>query len=276
MWIRVYNLPLNGRLNLANVEKIGNKIGIFVKLDEAAKVGIDKSIRIRALVDVCKPLFKQDYEEYKEHDKSALPYGSWLKASPWKYKPIVAAQVEEVLDKLGEVSLSSVGEGERKNQSKQGVEFFIFKSVEEIGGKKQGEGEESNSSKGIHYKKNWKRFLRDVDHSMEGNVNISGEKRKVVECLNSGSSDKVLENEERNKKRVAAMTDFCVAGPTQRALGAAQGGPWLCGGDLNLMLQSCEKLGGHDFCDEEADILREAVNFCQLEDLGYIGHNYTW
>uniref|UniRef100_A0A803KPX1 Uncharacterized protein n=1 Tax=Chenopodium quinoa TaxID=63459 RepID=A0A803KPX1_CHEQI len=55
-----------------------------------------------------------------------------------------------------------------------------------------------------------------------------------------------------------------------------QGRPWLCGGDLNLMFQSSEKMGGWGFSSEEADILREAIDYCHLEDLGYVGHNFTW
>uniref|UniRef100_A0A803LZT1 Endonuclease/exonuclease/phosphatase domain-containing protein n=1 Tax=Chenopodium quinoa TaxID=63459 RepID=A0A803LZT1_CHEQI len=55
-----------------------------------------------------------------------------------------------------------------------------------------------------------------------------------------------------------------------------QGGPWLLGGDFNLLLQSSEKQGGRVFCNEEADIFREAIDHCQLEDMGYIGHNFTW
>uniref|UniRef100_A0A803L0F3 Reverse transcriptase zinc-binding domain-containing protein n=1 Tax=Chenopodium quinoa TaxID=63459 RepID=A0A803L0F3_CHEQI len=53
-------------------------------------------------------------------------------------------------------------------------------------------------------------------------------------------------------------------------------GPWICGGDFNLMLQSSEKAGGREFCDDEAEILREAITYCNLEDLGYIGHDFTW
>uniref|UniRef100_A0A803NCE9 PGG domain-containing protein n=1 Tax=Chenopodium quinoa TaxID=63459 RepID=A0A803NCE9_CHEQI len=52
--------------------------------------------------------------------------------------------------------------------------------------------------------------------------------------------------------------------------------PWLCGGDLNLMLNSGEKQGGKEFDVEEADILRNVVAQCNLEDLGYIGHEFTW
>ena len=52
--------------------------------------------------------------------------------------------------------------------------------------------------------------------------------------------------------------------------------PWLCGGDLNLMMWSTEKQGGGAFNFEEAEILRLAMDYCQLEDLGFIGHPFTW
>uniref|UniRef100_A0A803L1E6 Endonuclease/exonuclease/phosphatase domain-containing protein n=1 Tax=Chenopodium quinoa TaxID=63459 RepID=A0A803L1E6_CHEQI len=53
-------------------------------------------------------------------------------------------------------------------------------------------------------------------------------------------------------------------------------GPWICGGDLNLMLTSDEKKGGREFNLMEAEILRNVVNVCELEDLGYLGHPFTW
>ncbi|KAL2926785.1 hypothetical protein RDABS01_028375, partial [Bienertia sinuspersici] len=52
--------------------------------------------------------------------------------------------------------------------------------------------------------------------------------------------------------------------------------PWLCGGDFNLMLSSEEKYGGDDFSTIEADIFRDALRECNLNDLGFIGHEYTW
>ena len=58
IWARVYNLPFKGRMNIANVKAIADKIGTFVKLDNSGAVGIDKSIRIRILHDVHKPLAK--------------------------------------------------------------------------------------------------------------------------------------------------------------------------------------------------------------------------
>lgn len=52
--------------------------------------------------------------------------------------------------------------------------------------------------------------------------------------------------------------------------------PWLCGGDLNLMLWSNEKQGRSDFKFEEATILREALDHYKLEDLHFMGHPFTW
>ena len=119
MWVRVYNLPFKGRLNLANVEAIGKKIGVFVKMDNSGSFGIDKSIRLRIKVDVRKPLLQRvkvklrggeedyyevkyerpplfcyhcgrlghgikDCEECREEDEPTLNFGMWMKASPWK------------------------------------------------------------------------------------------------------------------------------------------------------------------------------------------------
>lgn len=52
--------------------------------------------------------------------------------------------------------------------------------------------------------------------------------------------------------------------------------PWLCDGDLNLMLWSTEKQGGGDLKYEEVAILRQAIDHCKLEDMRYIGHPFTW
>lgn len=121
MWVRVYNLPFKGRLNCANVEAIGNKIGVFVSLDNTGSIGINKSVRFRVVVDARKSLVKKikvkmrrgveeffdvkyerpplfcyycgklghgmkDCRDSGEVEDDQLPYGSWLKASPWKHQ----------------------------------------------------------------------------------------------------------------------------------------------------------------------------------------------
>ncbi|XP_021859879.2 uncharacterized protein [Spinacia oleracea] len=55
-WIRVYDLPLRGRNNENNAKAIGNKLGEFVSMDKSDSVGINKSLRIRVLIDACKTL----------------------------------------------------------------------------------------------------------------------------------------------------------------------------------------------------------------------------
>ncbi|KAL2930752.1 Triosephosphate isomerase [Bienertia sinuspersici] len=46
--------------------------------------------------------------------------------------------------------------------------------------------------------------------------------------------------------------------------------------DLNLMLTSNEKKGGAPFKNVEANILREAFQYCGFYDMGYTGYEYTW
>ncbi|KAL2897774.1 Echinoderm microtubule-associated protein-like 4 [Bienertia sinuspersici] len=90
-----------------------------MKMDKSGSVGIDKSIRIRVLIDVRKALMQKvkikmrggceeyfdvkyekppiillllwsygawlkDCDDYKEEEDECLKFGSWLKASPWK------------------------------------------------------------------------------------------------------------------------------------------------------------------------------------------------
>lgn len=52
--------------------------------------------------------------------------------------------------------------------------------------------------------------------------------------------------------------------------------PWLCGGDFNLMLWSSEKQGGGDFNFEHASLFQGALDHCELEDLYFNGHSFTW
>lgn len=65
-------------------------------------------------------------------------------------------------------------------------------------------------------------------------------------------------------------------GTLMECLNDHQNLPWSCGGDFNLMLASHEKKGGNDFKVHEADILRRAIQVCNLLYLGYVGHDFTW
>ena len=52
--------------------------------------------------------------------------------------------------------------------------------------------------------------------------------------------------------------------------------PWLVGGDFNLMLWFTEKQGGGEFNFVEAKAFRQALDFCKLEDMQFMGHPFTW
>ncbi|KAL2939928.1 hypothetical protein RDABS01_001310 [Bienertia sinuspersici] len=52
--------------------------------------------------------------------------------------------------------------------------------------------------------------------------------------------------------------------------------PCLCIGDFNLLLNPSEKKGGGGFNFQEAEILQDLMTTCNLLDLGFIGHEFTW
>ena len=53
-------------------------------------------------------------------------------------------------------------------------------------------------------------------------------------------------------------------------------GPWLCFGDFNAILHSSEKQSTRQPHIAQIDAFREALEICQLEDLGYKGYPFTW
>lgn len=63
--VRVYDLPILGRNNEVNARRIGNKLGEFMKVDQSDIVGINKSLRVRVMIEVKKPL--KDKIEIKMH-----------------------------------------------------------------------------------------------------------------------------------------------------------------------------------------------------------------
>ena len=52
--------------------------------------------------------------------------------------------------------------------------------------------------------------------------------------------------------------------------------PWLCVGDFNECLEAQEQIGGQTRSERQMEGFREAIQFCGLSDLGYIGLPYTW
>lgn len=52
--------------------------------------------------------------------------------------------------------------------------------------------------------------------------------------------------------------------------------PWLCSGDFNEILFNCEKEGGVPRSERCMEKFRQALEDCQLHDLGYVGDAFTW
>ena len=53
-------------------------------------------------------------------------------------------------------------------------------------------------------------------------------------------------------------------------------GPWLCIGDFNAFLHASEKQSKQHAQATQVDAFRDALELCQLEDLGYRGYPFTW
>ena len=52
--------------------------------------------------------------------------------------------------------------------------------------------------------------------------------------------------------------------------------PWICIGDFNEILHLREKVGGNLRPEGQMRSFREMVNRYNLQDMGYIGSNFTW
>ena len=53
-------------------------------------------------------------------------------------------------------------------------------------------------------------------------------------------------------------------------------GPWLYIGDFNAFLISSEKLSKRPPNYGQIEAFQEALDLCQLEDLGFKGYPFTW
>ena len=53
-------------------------------------------------------------------------------------------------------------------------------------------------------------------------------------------------------------------------------GPWMCAGDFNEILYNHEKEGGRSRPQSYMDQFREALEACELQDLGFFGDVFTW
>lgn len=59
-------------------------------------------------------------------------------------------------------------------------------------------------------------------------------------------------------------------------MNAARKWPWLCLGDFNEVLVGWEKEGGVPRPQSCMDHFKEALEFCSLTDLSFVGDVFTW
>lgn len=52
--------------------------------------------------------------------------------------------------------------------------------------------------------------------------------------------------------------------------------PWVVFGDFNEITHADEKCGWAERSDKQMIAFRDSLNFCDLQDLGFSGLNYTW
>ncbi|XP_074315199.1 uncharacterized protein LOC141651383 [Silene latifolia] len=118
LWARVYDLPMRGRTNEANLRHRGSQLGTFICVDEASLSKVERAVRRRFVNDVRRPFnkvvqvcmpngnlveFKVKYEriptfcygckvlghgekDYEEglYDEGDLKFGDELRTLPWK------------------------------------------------------------------------------------------------------------------------------------------------------------------------------------------------
>ncbi|XP_074289594.1 uncharacterized protein LOC141614747 [Silene latifolia] len=119
MWVRIYDLPVRGRSNEANLRNLGEQLGKYISMDVLPNPEIERAVRIRVLHDVRQPLkatvsikmpngltrdFEVKYErlqatfcygcgvfghgekecEEGPYEEEELKFGEWMRASPWK------------------------------------------------------------------------------------------------------------------------------------------------------------------------------------------------
>ena len=53
-------------------------------------------------------------------------------------------------------------------------------------------------------------------------------------------------------------------------------GPWLAVGDFNAFLHASKKKSKRPPQSSQVDAFRDALESCQLQDLGYKGYRFTW
>lgn len=61
-----------------------------------------------------------------------------------------------------------------------------------------------------------------------------------------------------------------------RSLGDESSLPWVVVGDFNELLHASEKVGGNPRREGQMQLFRDALSYCDLFDLGFVGSPFTW
>ncbi|KAL5862295.1 hypothetical protein ACOSQ3_003581 [Xanthoceras sorbifolium] len=162
-------------------------------------------------------------------------------------------------------------------------------------------GEIVNTEVSSPTKKRWKRLARvRFKELVDEDVVMAGDKRGLegddadghhskkirvdvsVRSFNSGHIDCVVSDADGQRWR---FTGF-YGEPKQwlreqswvllRRLAGLDNLPWLIGGDFNEILRGDEKDGGLVRMGSAMDGFREAVDSCNLLDMGFSGNKFTW
>ncbi|KAL2940045.1 7-cyano-7-deazaguanine synthase [Bienertia sinuspersici] len=228
----------------------------------------------------------RDCEDYIDETAPIKKLGSWVRASPWKGRLVEekketkgcsrrlfvakpdskiggnkeeAVGVDGVTEKLSRVEINN--EQEFQNKSQQLEKVNISKGGE---GSTLQEGECVDISTSLStLSKIWKRVPRKEANKENGEGD--------VEVGNFDGGMEVYKHIWFSRGGQKIQT-----GVLLRFLKSESEKPWLIGGDFNLMMESTEKNGGGVFNVNEADILRSAVQACDLVDMGFVGYEFTW
>ncbi|KAH1075467.1 hypothetical protein J1N35_027795 [Gossypium stocksii] len=131
-------------------------------------------------------------------------------------------------------------------------------------------------------------FINGIDIATDGTKGglSLGWKEGLTLHLRSLSKSHIdVEVEDENERRLWKFTGFYGA-PIEsdrkeswdllRLLKRENNKPWLVVGDFNEILFSFEKMGERIREERQMAAFRKALDYCELSDLGFVGHWYTW
>ncbi|KAK9666078.1 hypothetical protein RND81_14G158900 [Saponaria officinalis] len=278
LWVRVYDLPLEGRSSDGNCMKIGNQVGIFISRDSSSYPALDRAIRIRVLHDVRTNLkryvsirmgggkivnYPVKYERlplfcyecgiigHGEKDCEDGPYEEGCNAAtPPNAMNLLSYNCQGLGNNPTVVSLKKLLNKEDVDMAVL-VETKLNKTEMEGVARRLGDyegisGDSVGRKSGVAI--NWRR------QSM--NVNFISSSTHHVDIEISG-----LFSDE--KWRLTDIKDLSNL-------------PWLVVGDFNKILYDHEKKGGAPRSQREMDDFRLAIDDCGLIDIGFTGEKFTW